>query len=69
MDMETDGEDDNFSTIIRAKVAAGSAAMSTQTKVDENRLRAAVVNKLPELLEVLKEEQLRYAERRVLPTS
>jgi hypothetical protein len=36
---------------------------NTQTKVDENRLRAGVVNKLPELLEILREEEIKYALR------
>ena len=64
MDMETDGDDQNFAPILRAKVAGATAAMGTQVKVDENQLRAAVINKLPELLEALKEEQLKLAERR-----
>ncbi len=64
MDMETDGQDHNFTSILRAKVAGASASMSTQTKVDENTLRATLVSKLPELLEILREEQIKLAERR-----
>ena len=63
MDMQTDGADQNFPTILRAKVAAGGATFATQVKVDENQLRAAVVDKLPELLEILREEQIKLAER------
>ena len=49
--------------LLRAKNAAANTALSTQTKVDENRLRAGVVDKLPELLEILREEEIKYALR------
>jgi hypothetical protein len=38
--------------------------LNTQTKVDENRLRAGAVDRLPELLEILREEEIKYALRR-----
>jgi hypothetical protein len=50
--------------LLRAKNAAANTVLSTQTKVDENRLRAGVVDKLPELLEILREEEIKYALRR-----
>jgi len=62
-DMQSDGADQHFPTVLRAKVAAGSATLSTQVKVDENQMRAAVVDRLPELLEILREEEIKYALR------
>jgi hypothetical protein len=50
--------------LLRAKNAAANTILSTQTKVDENRLRAGAVDKLPELLEILREEEILYAKRR-----
>ena len=50
--------------LLRAKNAAATTILNTQTKVDENRLRAGVVDKLPELLEILREEEIKYALRR-----
>jgi hypothetical protein len=49
--------------LLRAKNAAANTILNTQTKVDENRLRAGVVDKLPELLEILREEEIKYALR------
>ena len=51
-------------SLVRAKNAAASTVLSTQVKVDENRLRSAAVDKLPELLEILREEEILYAIRR-----
>jgi hypothetical protein len=53
-----------FGAVLRAQNAAANTVLNTQTKVDENRLRATAVNKLPELLEILKEEQINLAMRR-----
>jgi hypothetical protein len=50
--------------LLRAKNAAASTVLGTQVKVDENRLRAGAVDKLPELLEILREEEIKYALRR-----
>ena len=50
-------------SLLRAKNAAANTVLSTQTKVDENRLRAGVADKLPELLEILREEEIKYALR------
>jgi hypothetical protein len=49
---------------LRAKNAAANTVLNTQVKVDENRLRPTVVDKLPELLEILREEEIKYALRR-----
>ena len=51
-------------SLLRAKNAAANTVLSTQVKVDENRLRSAAVDRLPELLEILREEQIKYAMRR-----
>jgi hypothetical protein len=51
-------------SLLRAKNAAATTVLSTQVKVDENRLRSAAVDKLPELLDILREEQIKYAIRR-----
>ena len=53
----------SFGAVLRAQNAVINSALSTQVKVDENRLRAGVVNKLPELLEILREEEIKYAAR------
>jgi hypothetical protein len=50
--------------LLRAKNAAANTVLGTQVKVDENRLRAGAVDKLPELLEILREEEIKYALRR-----
>ena len=52
-------------SLLRAKNAAANTVLSTQVKVDENRLRSAAVDKLPELLEILREEQVKLAERKL----
>jgi len=54
----------SFAAVLRAQNAAANTILNTQTKVDENRLRAGVADKLPELLEILREEEILYAKRR-----
>jgi len=54
----------SFGSVLRAQNAAANTVLNTQTKVDENRLRGAVVNRLPELLEILRGEQIKLAELR-----
>jgi len=54
----------SFGAVLRAQNAAINSALTTQVKVDENRLRAATVDRLPELLEILREEEILYAKRR-----
>ena len=54
----------SFGAVLRAQNAAANTVLNTQTKVDENRLRVGVVDKLPELLEILREEEIKYALRR-----
>jgi len=51
-------------SLLRAKNAAANTALNTQIRADENRLRSAAVDRLPELLEILREEQIKYAMRR-----
>ena len=51
-------------SLLRAENAAANTALNTQIRADENRLRSAAVDRLPELLEILREEQIKYAMRR-----
>jgi hypothetical protein len=51
-------------SLLRAKNAAANTVLNTQVKVDENTLRRQTVDRLPELLEILREEQIKYAIRR-----
>jgi hypothetical protein len=53
----------SFGAVLRAQNAAINSALTTQARVDENRLRAGVVDKLPELLKILAEEEILYALR------
>ena len=53
----------SFGVVLRAQCSAANTVLNTQTKVDENRLRAGVVDRLPELLEILREEEILYALR------
>jgi hypothetical protein len=59
-----DAEHASFGVVLRAQTSAANTVLGTQVKVDENRLRAATVNRLPELLERLQEEFLLYELRR-----
>src|SRR5262249_34458244 len=51
-------------SLLRAKNAAAATALNTQIRADENQLRHRAVDRLPELLEILREEQIAYAMRR-----
>jgi hypothetical protein len=53
-----------FGAVLRAQNAAANTVLNTQVKVDENSLRRQTVDRLPELLEILREEQLKLAIRR-----
>ena len=52
------------SSLLRAKNAAATTALNTQIRADENQLRHRTVDRLPELLEILREEQIKLAIRR-----
>jgi hypothetical protein len=51
-------------SLLRAKNAAATTVLNTQIRADENQLRHRAVDRLPELLEILREEQIKYALRR-----
>ena len=53
----------SFAAVLRAQNAAINSALTTQARVDENRLRAHVADRLPELLKILAEEEILYARR------
>jgi hypothetical protein len=54
----------SFAAVLRAQNAVINSALTTQARVDENRLRAHVTDRLPELLKILAEEEILYARRR-----
>jgi hypothetical protein len=54
----------NFGAVLRAQNAAANTILNTQIRVDENCLRAHVVDRLPELLKILAEEEILFALRR-----
>ena len=54
----------SFGAVLRAQNAAINSALTTQVRVDENRLRGATIDRLPELLKILAEEEILYAKRR-----
>ena len=58
LDLDLDKEDEDFPTILRVQASAVQTIMTTQTKVDEARLKQAREDRLPALLaRVLAEEQ------------
>jgi hypothetical protein len=63
---DTDPETTN-STVMRAKTAVIATALSTQAKVDENRLRKAREDRLPELLKMVEELRKTLPKRRLPP--
>src|SRR5271165_1194463 len=46
----------SFGAVLRAQNAAANTVLNTQVKVDENRLRKQQIDRLPELLEIIREE-------------
>ena len=53
----------SFGAVLRAQNAAANTVLTTQVRVDENRLRSATIDRLPELLQILAEEEIKYALR------
>lgn len=62
LEMKLNVEDENFGVILRGKVSMIDRILTTQTKVDENHLKARSDNKLGALLDKLLE-----ADRRINP--
>lgn len=52
-----DNADDSFAAVLRAQNAAAATILATQVKVDENRLRKAAIDLLPEIIRVAREEE------------
>ena len=59
-------DDENFQAILRQQGATAAAAMSTQVRVDENRFKKKSVDKLGELLELIRGEEAKQIAVRVL---
>lgn len=53
------GPDDVNANVLRAKNSVITAALSTQSKVDETRLRRATVDRLPEILKLVAQVEKR----------
>ena len=50
-----DWKDPEHSSLVRAKTSVITTALSTQSKVDETRLRRQMVDRLPALLKLVEE--------------
>lgn len=61
--MPLDPGDENFGTILRAKGQASTTLINAQLRVDENRLRRRTLDKLPELLAIILEEEKKLPPR------
>jgi hypothetical protein len=59
-----DPADPNYAALLRFTSGAFNTAMNTMLRADENLLRARVVDRLPELLERVAEEERKRCERR-----
>lgn len=62
LEMKLDPDEENFGVVLRGKVSMIDRILTTQTKVDENSLKARSDNKLGSLLDRLLE-----ADRRINP--
>jgi len=56
-------QDANFGAVLRAQTAAANTVINAQIKVDENKLRRQAVDRMPELLRLIREEEERLPER------
>ena len=59
-------EDENFQAILRQKGATAAAALTAQVRVDENRFKKKSVDKLGELLELIRGEEAKLIQGRIL---
>lgn len=62
-------EDTNFGAVLRAQTAAANTVINAQIKVGENTLRRQAVDRLPELLRLIQEEELKMRLRGLLPAA
>ena len=61
------GPDGSFGPTVRAQTSVISTILSTQAKVDENRLRKRAADKLPDLLKIVNEIAARVPTGPVVP--
>ncbi len=66
LDMDLEPGSDDFSTILKAQVSQVQAILTTQARVDEGRFKKKQADKLGELLELIRGEEARQIEGRVL---
>jgi hypothetical protein len=58
----------SFGAVLRAQNAAANTILNTQVKVDEHSLRRQTINKLPDLVRIIREEELKLAALRARET-
>lgn len=66
LEEEISTEDENYGVLVRAKVSVLQTILTTQARVDEGRFRKKQVDKLGELLELIKGEEAKIVTARVL---
>jgi hypothetical protein len=54
----------SFGAVLRAQTASATTVLNTQVRVDENRLRKQRIDRLPEILQIIKEEEEKLKELR-----
>jgi hypothetical protein len=59
IDLPLDRADPHFGGVLRAQTAAANTTLTTQTRVDERALRQREIDRLPELLELVRQVQAR----------
>ena len=62
MAIPLDPENSQYGVVLRAQNAAANTALTTQVRVDENRLRAKSPDVLPELLKRIADEEAKLAQ-------
>jgi hypothetical protein len=61
-------DSESFGAVLRAQNAAANTVLNTQVKVDEHSLRRQTIDKLPELVRIIREEELKLAALRASET-
>ena len=51
--------DEQFPALLRGVIAAAQTVLTTAVKVDENRLRATAIDKMPDLLRIIHDEEMK----------
>jgi hypothetical protein len=59
IDLPLDKTDPHFGGVLRAQTAAANTTLTTQTRVDESALRQREIDRLPALLELVRQVQTR----------